>query len=308
MKYVNQLRKTGLLLGALIILSVAIFAFTQPMLAPGFDIRNFSSSSTEPSIDNNVFSLNSPHENDLQQIQATSFLVFEELSGKVLASKNPQTPVAIASITKLMTAYVVQKHGDLEAIWAIDSLSTHDIRPILGLNEGDRVKIKDLVNAILIGSTNDAASALGQYITTTQNIPIAELMNREAKNLGMESTHYENPIGFDSEQNYSTAADLQLLLLTIRPLPLFSSIDRKQSYSFTSEGGTLYSAKATNTLLSQDPEIHAIKTGYTDEAGGAMITAIYHGDIKFIIIVLGSPNREQDTLLLKEAMIKSLTK
>lgn len=302
-------KRTGLLALALIALFGAVFVFTRPMLAPGFDTGSLQS----PELTN--LSANSEGTFDTLEssddvgngVNADSFLVFNETTGENIASRNPKTVVAIASITKLMTAYVAQKYGDLSDVWAIAPASTNDIRPVLGLKIGDRVKIQDLVNSILIGSANDAATALGQYLSSLNSTSVINLMNNEAKSLGMKSTHFENPIGFDSEQNYSTAEDLKLLLEVIRPMSLFSSVDRKQSYSFTSENSNNYSIKATNTLLATDPEIRAIKTGFTDEAGGAMITAVYHKEDKFIIIVLGSSNRENDTKLLKQQVIQKIS-
>lgn len=297
----------GLVIVALFVAAI-IFAFTRPILAPGSETdsnkptsndlgSNSGETFDEASVENINPSLG-------EGVEADSYLVYDELTGKLLASRSPNTAVAIASITKLMTAYVTQKYGNLADAWAINGASTSSIRPILGLVPGDKVIVKDLVNAMLIGSANDSAAALGAYVSSTAKQPMIDLMNKEAKSLGMNSTHYENPIGFDSEQNYSTASDLKKLLDVVRPMPLFSEIDRKQSYSFTSETGRAYSVKATNTLLAQDPEIHAIKTGFTDEAKGAMITAVYSGDRKFIIIVLGSTDRESDTKLLKANILK----
>jgi serine-type D-Ala-D-Ala carboxypeptidase (penicillin-binding protein 5/6) len=299
-------QRTGLLIVALLAVAAGIFLFTRPMLAPGSDSSFSNSQLNNSSSLGETYSLGDSNELVGEKVKADSYLVFDETSGKVIASRKPNTPVAIASITKLMTALVTEKYGDLNASWAINSASTSEIRPILGLTVGDKVLVSDLVNAMLVGSANDAAAALGEYISSVTDKPMIETMNAEAKSLGMTSTHYENPIGWDSEQNYSTADDLKLLLDTIRPMTMFSDLDRKQSYSFTSELGKAYTVKATNTLLSTDPDIHAIKTGYTDEAKGAMITAIHHGDVKFVIIVLGSPDRENDTLLLKSQVLKIL--
>src|SRR5262249_12273871 len=85
----------------------------------------------------------------------------------------------------------------------------------------------------------------------------------------------------------------------------FALVGRERSYSFTSLTGKKYYVKATNKLVSTDPEIYAIKTGFTDEAGGAMITEVNHLERKFIIIVLGSPDREGDTLKLKKAILSA---
>ncbi len=291
---------------AALFVGALIFAFTQPMLAPSFEFKRNSEPENDPG---KIFTEDQNGNVNPQvgeNIKAQSYLIYDETTGKVLAARNPKTPTAIASITKLMTAYVTQQYGNLEDVWTITTESNINISPVLGLKVGDKVIVKDLVDAMLIGSANDAAATLGAYVSSVAKQPMIGLMNKESINLKMDSTHYENPIGFDSEQNYSSAADLKLLLDVVRPMPLFSKIDRKQSYSFTSELGNAYSVKATNSLLATDSEIHAIKTGYTDEAGGAMITAIYHDSYKFVMIVLGSTDREADTKLLKTQMLASL--
>lgn len=309
MKKIKKTAKNaGLLIIALLAVAAGIFLFTRPMLAPGFESTLVNPKLTDDNSNTGeTYSIVDSNNQVGKDVKADSYLIFNEDTGNIIAARKPNTPVAIASITKLMTALVVEKYGNLTDTWAINSASTSDIRPILGLTVGDKVKVSDLVNAMLVGSANDAASALGEYMNSVTSKPAIEAMNSEAKALGMKSTHYENPIGWDSEQNYSTADDLKLLLDVIRPKPMFSSLDRKLSYSFTSELGKSYSVKATNTLLNDDPDIHAIKTGYTDEAKGAMITAIHHNNIKFVIIVLGSPDRESDTLLLKSQVMKILT-
>lgn len=302
----NFKRAIGFLV-LLIVLIGVIFVFAQPLLAPDPGLES-KIEETNTKIDTESFDAakqESGPEGVGENVLADSYLIYDEKTGKIIASRNSETPVAIASITKLMTAYSVQKHGHLGDIWAITSDGTLDINPILGLVPGDRVLVSDLINAMLIGSANDAAASLGGYLTSISKKPAVVIMNEEAKKLGMTSTHFENPIGFDSEQNYSTAADLKKLLTVIRPMALFQSIDRKQSDSFKSQTGKIYSIKATNTLLASDPEIHAIKTGYTDAAKGAMITAIKHEDREFIIIVLGSSNRESDTKLLKAQILKA---
>ncbi len=305
----KHFQRGALFLVSLLILVGVIFVFTRPLLAPESgdnSLKNASNLNAE--LENSTFQTNNDEllpQGIGEGVQANSFLVYDELTGTTLAAHNPNAPVAIASLTKLMTAYTVQKYGQLDDEWVIASTSKIGVRPVLGLETGDKVVVKDLVDAMLVGSANDAASSLGEYLQSATKQPAIKTMNQEAKQLGMTSTNYENPIGFDSEQNYSTAADLKKLLVVIRPIKLFTDIDRKQSYSFTSELGKTYSVKATNTLLAGDEEIHAVKTGYTNEAQGAMITAIVHNDKRFIIIVLNSPDREGDTKLLKSQVLKT---
>lgn len=243
---------------------------------------------------------------DLEAIQAKSFLVYDTDTGTTLARRNEKYPLPIASLTKLMTAYIAVQNLDLEnTFFTITTADNIDVSPALNLRVGDRIKALDLFNAMLVGSANDAAQALGSHINERTGIPFKDFMNQAADYLGMDNTHFSNPMGFDSETNYSTATDLQLLVKATRKYPEFGTLSRRSAYSFKSELGNNYSIKTTNKLLATDPEISSIKTGFTDEAQGAMITEVDHNNHKFVIIVLGSQNRESDTLQLKKAILAS---
>ncbi len=233
-------------------------------------------------------------------------MVYDVASGGKLAHLNENYPVPIASLTKLMTAYVAYKHVDLSTETVIvgngDGL---DVSPALGVRFGDHIKAIDLFNSMLVGSANDAAQVLANYVARKTDLPFAMLMNQEAEQIGMKDSHFSNPVGFDSETNYSTAADLQLLVNAAQQYKAFALVGRETVYKFKSDDGFNYSVRATNKLVAGDPEISAIKTGFTEDAQGAMITEIKHDGHQFIIIVLASPNREQDTLKLKKAIIES---
>jgi len=242
----------------------------------------------------------------MSNVKAKSFLVYDVASGATLAQFNEAFPLPIASLTKLMTAYVVYQNSSLSTdVVTISQKDKVEITPVLGLLENDHIKSIDLFNSMLIGSANDAAQTLANYVGQELNLPFVELMNQEAVRLGMKDSHFSNPIGFDSETNYSTAADLQKLVNVVERYRTFALVGRERSYDFISDDGNKYYIKATNKLLGGDPEISAIKTGYTDEAQGAMITQINHLGHKFIIIVLGSSDREGDTLHLKRAILES---
>ena len=243
---------------------------------------------------------------DTAGVQAKSFLIYDVASGAKLGGQNEHYPLPIASLTKLMTAYVVYQNTVLsQETVTVQSGDPLSVSPALGLGVGDKALVIDLFNSMLIGSANDAAHILGNYVGRKAGQPFTELMNQSAKEIGMNESHFSNPMGFDSDTNYSTAADLELLVNAVKQFQAFSLVGRETGYSFISANGKKFSVKATNTLLPGDPEISAVKTGYTDEAQGEMITEINHQNHKFIIIVLGSPNREQDTLKLKKAILDS---
>lgn len=290
----------------LIILAIAVMGFLSfPAMAPniGLQPNNSQSNST---IDSQTFPAQVNSQLDDEAVTAKSYLVYDMKTNQVIASRLPNTVGSIASLTKLMTGYLVDKYGSPSDIITITAKDELNISPVLKLQRGDKIKVADLFSAMMVGSANDAALTLGLYIETKLGKPIAEIMNNEAKTLGMKDTHYSTPVGFDSDTNYSTATDLALLVRKTTQNPSFISIDRLRGYSFISETGKSYSVSATNKLLAQDSEIHAIKTGFTDDAGGAMIISVQNPTNEFVIILLNSQNREQDTLLLKNAVTKKL--
>jgi serine-type D-Ala-D-Ala carboxypeptidase (penicillin-binding protein 5/6) len=239
-------------------------------------------------------------------VRAKSFLIYDFASGAKLGGRNEHYPLPIASLTKLMTAYVAYQYTTLsQETVTVKSGDPLNVSPVLGLQVGDKAAAIDLFNSMLVGSANDAAQILGNYVGRKTGTPFVELMNQSAQEIGMNESHFSNPMGFDSETNYSTASDLELLVNAVKQFQAFSLVGRETSYQFTAEDGKKFYVKATNKLLPGDPEISAIKTGYTDEAQGEMITEINHVGHKFIIIVLGSPNREQDTLKLKKSVLDS---
>ncbi len=295
--------RLGLIVIILAIIAVAVMWFLSlPALAPNAGLQPETSQSGTDNNDDKTFPVQTGTTIDDSQVTAKSYLVYDIKSNSVLASKAPKTVVSIASLTKLMTGYLVNSFGQIGDIVTIKPEYVLDVNPSLGLKNGDKVKVGDLFNAMMVGSANDAALTLGHYLEEKQGKPIAEIMNEQAKQLGMADSHFSTPVGFDSDTNYSTASDMELLVHKTTSNPSFININRLLSYSFVSDTGQSYSVTATNKLLATDPQIHAIKTGFTNDAGGAMIVSVQTGTGEFVIILLGSENREKDTLLLKESI------
>lgn len=244
-------------------------------------------------------------EPDTSGIKAKSFLAFDLASGEALISRNADDELGIASLTKLMTGLVTYENANLNSNFAITGKDRVDVQPYLGLYRGDEVKALDVFNAMLIGSNNDAAQALADFTASTTGQNFVGLMNKEAANLEMAHSHFSNPIGFDSQYNYSTANDLEKLISQTEKLSAFMDLGRRESYKFSGAAGKTYSTVATNKLIKNHPDIAAIKTGYTDYSAGAMATKIKIGAHDIVILVLGSWDREGDTLKLKDALENS---
>ncbi len=239
---------------------------------------------------------------DISNVKAKSFLVFDLASGQNLMEQNADQKLGIASLTKLMTALVAYKNSDLNGTFTVSNKDVLNIRPVLGFSLGDRIKILDIFNSMLIGSCNDAALALADYVSQLTGKNFVGLMNEQAKILGMSNTSYQNPIGFDSQTNYSTANDLKILISEVQNLATFKDLGRRTDYQFYSESNKLFRTTATNKLVKNHPDISAIKTGFTGESGGAMATKVNFFGHEVVILVLDSQNREADTLNLKNEL------
>lgn len=240
------------------------------------------------------------HTPNVNEVLAKSFLVIDEQSGETLVEHQSAQPLAVASLTKLMTAYVVIEHGDLD-----DTVSGQHIElpnPVLRLSADDSATVEDLLMSMLVGSANDVAVLMSQYISNTTQKNFTVLMNQAAATLHMEDTHFSNALGFDSDRNYSTAQDLVKLIRALETYPVLERTGNTTHYSFKTTKGTTMSIESTNKL-SGHPDIEVVKTGFTETAGGALISkATMPGGRKVLIIVISSPDRERDTLGLKTAV------
>lgn len=244
-------------------------------------------------------------EADLKLISAQSLLVYDQASGTLLLQKNPTTALGIASVTKLLTAIVAYENLNMEEFLTVNQKDILNVSPSLNLKMGDSVKVYDLFNAMLIGSCNDAALMLANHTAEKIGNSFENLMNEKAESLGMSMSHFTNPMGFDNVGNFSTASDLQLLVSETAKYQVFEHIGRQKNYSFTSANGQAYKTFTTNKLIGQDPEISNVKTGFTDQSRGSMITKATHNGHSIVIIILGSKNREQDTAYLKKHIFEN---
>ncbi len=229
-------------------------------------------------------------------VKAKAFLVYDPVVQTILYQKNIDDQVAIASLTKFMTAIVASEDPSFKESITITQEDVLKVSPYLGLVPGDKVNPEDLLKAMLLGSANDAALTLANHFPN--KIDFVLKMNAKAKELGMENTHFSNPVGFDSEANYSTAKDLRKLVnYGIDILPYDQIWSQQASYSFESLLGKTYKIKNSNDLVFEYKNIKSIKTGYTAKAQGNMIVeAVNDNGNKVIAIVLGTPDRNDSTL------------
>jgi D-alanyl-D-alanine carboxypeptidase (penicillin-binding protein 5/6) len=231
-------------------------------------------------------------------LDAKSWLLMDYTTGQVLAENNADARVEPASITKVMTAYIVSaelakgkvKLDDQvfisENAWRSGGASTEGSTSFLAVNS--KVPLKDLLYGMIIQSGNDAAIALAEHVAGSEQT-FAELMNQYAAKLGMANSHFVNASGLPDPNHYSTARDIGLLArAVIHDYPEDYKIYAIKEFEWN--GITQHNR---NSLLWRDPTVDGIKTGHTKDAGFCLTTSAKRGDQRLIAVVMGTPSEKQ---------------
>ncbi|MDE3209446.1 MAG: D-alanyl-D-alanine carboxypeptidase [Pseudomonadota bacterium] len=230
-------------------------------------------------------------------VDGQSWVLMDYTTGQILASKNPDARRAPASLTKVMTDYVVSAeiaagriHPDdmvtiSEHAWRAGGAGTDGSTSFLKL--GSQVKLEDLLKGMIVQSGNDAAIALAEHTAGTEQA-FAGLMNAYAKQLGMTDTHYSDASGYPVPDHYSSARDIAILTRAlIRNFPDDYAVSKIKQ--ITLNGIT---QPNRNTLLWRDPSVDGVKTGYTAAAGYCMDASAQRGNQRMIAVVMGASSEQ----------------
>jgi D-alanyl-D-alanine carboxypeptidase (penicillin-binding protein 5/6) len=228
-------------------------------------------------------------------IAARSWTLLDASSGQVIASQDANVRIEPASLTKVMTAYVVfqalrDKKLTMDTMvnvsvraWKVDSSSSK-----MFIDPKTPVKIGDLLYGLVVQSGNDAAVALAEGVAGDEGTFVT-LMNREAQRLGMKDSHFANPHGLPSPENYSTAHDLAVLASSvIRDFPEYYKIDSVKQFTYNK-----ITQQNRNRLLWLDPTVDGMKTGHTESSGYSMIASAHRpngpsGERRLISVLSGA--------------------
>lgn len=226
----------------------------------------------------------------LPEIEAESYLLIDFHSQRVLASKKADERVEPASITKLMTAYVIYKEMEKGNVSEKDSvLISEKAYRMKGsrmfIEVGKKVPLKRLMSGLIIQSGNDAAIALAEHVAGTE-AAFVEKMNSAAEKLKLVNTHFVNATGWPNGEHYSTANDLAKLAQTvISKYPKHYELYKVKEYGYN--GIQQYNR---NKLLWLDPTVDGVKTGHTDSAGFCLVASANRNGMRLISVVLGAKN------------------
>jgi D-alanyl-D-alanine carboxypeptidase (penicillin-binding protein 5/6) len=224
--------------------------------------------------------------------QARAYLI--EADGKTLWEKNADQPLPPASLTKLMTALLVQERGDLDAVVTVSRAAAAETGSHLGLKAGEKIRVRDLLAAALIQSANDACHALADWAAGDQARFVA-LMNQRAGQLGMNQTHFANACGHDQPGHLASARDLSLLAKQAMAAPLIAQLVALPGQSIgTTNGQRQFQLTNKNALIGRYPGAQGIKSGFTAQAGKCLIALVLRDDRRVLLVMLNASNRWWD--------------
>jgi D-alanyl-D-alanine carboxypeptidase (penicillin-binding protein 5/6) len=222
-------------------------------------------------------------------IDARAYMVENPVTGDVLASKNADAQLPIASLTKLMTVDVALHHLSIDRYITVSAAAAEVGEESAGLRAGEQILVGDLVEAALIQSANDAADALADAASNGNRALFASWMNAEARTLGLTHTHFVRPDGLDAPDHYSSARDITRLARAVMGLSAVRQAVKTSSTTI-SGGRTL---TAWNDLLGVYPGVVGVKTGHTDDAGWCQVTLLERDGVQVYVTILGAPTRER---------------
>ena len=232
--------------------------------------------------------------NDLQ-LECKSALLMDGISGDILYEQNSQEICYPASVTKIMTLVLILEAVDAGTISLDDMVPVSEEAASMGgsqvyLYPGEQRSVDEMLIAIAVGSGNDAAYAMAEYIGGTMP-GFVELMNQRAQELGMNNTHFVNPHGLHDDDHYTTAHDLGILAYHALSVPRFLDYTSIYEYEFRPEP-KLLTLWNTNRLLKWYEGTDGMKTGYTEEAGRNLVTTVERDGMRLISVVLGAQERQ----------------
>lgn len=231
-----------------------------------------------------AYAVNSPFANP-----APSYLL--QVNGRTYREKNPDSRLAPASLTKMMTALIVMERCRLDEVVTVSRGAARETGSRIGLRRGERLTVRDLLAATLISSANDACRALADHVGGSQKSFVA-LMNARAASLQLQNTRFSNACGHDHAGLYSSAHDLATLAGQALRIPLFANLVARRGMRIaTVKGGRTFWLKNKNRLIGRYPGACGVKTGTTPNAGQCLVAMAERGDKKVLLVIMHARNR-----------------
>lgn len=228
------------------------------------------------------------------EINATSYILLDAVTGHVIVEENADEALPPASLTKIMTSYIAEEEivsGNLslddtvhisEKAWRMEGSK-------MFVEVGSEVRVEDLLRGIIIQSGNDASVAMAEHIAGSEEA-FADMMNQYAEILGLENSYFMNASGLDTELYYNTMSARDLATLaqaTILNHPQFYAINSEREFTYNGIRQT-----NRNTLLFRDRNVDGLKTGWTDAAGYCLVASAVRDGMRLISVVMGTESEQ----------------
>lgn len=226
------------------------------------------------------------------QLSSSAYLLLDADTGKVIVEHNADEQLPPASLTKMMTSYIVTSELESNRIKEDDLVNISVAAWGMGgskmfVREGTQVPVIDLLRGVIVQSGNDASVALAEHIAGGEDA-FADVMNQNASLLGMSHSHFLNSTGWPAEGHLTTARDLAILAKAIiNDHPQYYDLYKEKYFSYNG-----INQPNRNRLLFRDESVDGLKTGHTEEAGYCLVTSAKRGDMRLISVVMGTASEE----------------
>jgi len=288
----------------IIIITIFIICFSTFVLADDEEETEYSQNELQDLI---IESVATPIEEPI--INARAAIIYDRTTKEIIWGKNETNKRAMASTTKIMSAIVVLENSNLSDVVTISKKAAGTGGSRLKISTGDKITVNDLLYGLMLRSGNDAAVALAEHVGG--NIEgFTELMNKKAKELGLNNTNFVTPHGLDNENHYTTAYELAILTDYALNNKTFAKIVNTKSTTININGNNrnIYN---TNELLGNMSGVNGVKTGFTNGAGRCLVTSCTRNNNQIITVVLGCDTKKQrtsDSTKLIEYAFKNYTR
>ena len=227
------------------------------------------------------------------EVAAKAYLLMDANSGAVLAEHNADMPLPPASLTKMMTSYILAREIHQGNVQVTDMVTISENawsqNPIfqgsslMWIEPGKDVSVADLQRGVIISSGNDATVAVAEHVAGSEAV-FVQMMNTQAEKLGMVDTYYVNSHGLPHPDHVTTARDLATLAVAmIRDHPEQYAIYKEREFTYND-----IRQYNRNTLLAEDPTVDGMKTGHTEEAGYCLVASAERRDMRLVTVVMGT--------------------
>ncbi|PEA56183.1 D-alanyl-D-alanine carboxypeptidase [Bacillus pseudomycoides] len=248
--------------------------------------------------------------------QASSAIVIEQDTGKVLFDKNPNEKLPPASMTKIMTMLLIMEQIEKGKLKLTDKVRTSEHAASMGgsqifLEPGEEMTVDEMLKGIAIASGNDASVAVAEHIAGSEE-GFVDRMNKKAKDLGLKNTHFQNPTGLPAKDHYSTAYDMAVMAKELMKYPLIRKYTGKYEDYLREDTDKKFWLVNTNKLVRFYPGVDGVKTGFTTEAKYCLTASAERNGMRVISVIMGSPTSKERnaevTKLLDYAFSQYMTK